>query len=34
MTKNANDAPDEPTYIEIGFENGIPLTLNGQGRMA
>ena len=30
MTKNANDAPDEPTYIEIGFENGIPLTLNGQ----
>jgi argininosuccinate synthase len=30
MTKNAKDAPDEPTYIEIGFENGIPLTLNGQ----
>ena len=30
MTKNANDAPDEATYIEIGFENGIPLTLNGQ----
>ncbi|MFV1976775.1 MAG: argininosuccinate synthase [Candidatus Scalindua sp.] len=30
MTKNAKDAPDEATYIEIGFENGIPLTLNGQ----
>ena len=30
MTKNVKDAPDEATYIEIGFENGIPLTLNGQ----
>ena len=30
MTKNAKDAPDEATYIEIGFENGIPLTLNGE----
>ncbi len=30
MTKNAKNAPDEATYIEIGFENGIPLTLNGE----
>ncbi len=30
MTKNVKDTPDEATYIEIGFENGIPLTLNGQ----
>ncbi len=29
MTTNAKDARDEATYIEIGFENGIPLTLNG-----
>ncbi|MHC4268690.1 MAG: argininosuccinate synthase [Planctomycetota bacterium] len=31
MTKNTKDAPDEATYMEIGFENGIPLTLNGEG---
>ncbi len=30
MTKSEKDAPDEETYIEIGFENGIPLTLNGE----
>ncbi len=29
-TRNVNDTPDEPAYIEIGFENGIPLSLNGQ----
>ncbi|ODS32341.1 MAG: argininosuccinate synthase [Candidatus Scalindua rubra] len=29
-TKNINDAPDKPTYIEIDFEKGIPLSLNGQ----
>jgi len=22
-------APDKPTYIEIGFENGDPVTLDG-----
>ena len=22
-------APDKPTYIEIGFENGDPVSLNG-----
>ena len=23
-------APDEPTYIELGFEQGIPVSLNGE----
>lgn len=23
-------APDEPTYIEIGFEKGVPITYNGE----
>lgn len=30
MTKAIADAPDEPEYIEIGFEKGIPVTLNGE----
>jgi len=29
-TKPAKDAPDEPAYIEIGFEHGIPAMLNGK----
>ena len=29
-TKSVNDTPNKPTYIEIGFENGIPLSLNGK----
>ena len=29
-TKNADQAPDKPAYIEIGFEKGIPVTLNGK----
>lgn len=24
------DAPDEPTYLEIGFEQGIPVSVNGE----
>ncbi|MCC8014903.1 MAG: argininosuccinate synthase, partial [Eubacterium sp.] len=24
------EAPDEPTYVEIGFEKGIPVTLDGK----
>ena len=28
-TKSAADAPDEAAYIEIGFEKGIPVSLNG-----
>ncbi len=27
-TKSPQDAPEEPSYIEIGFEKGIPTTLN------
>ncbi len=29
-TKSVNDTPNKPTYIEIGFEKGIPLSLNGR----
>jgi argininosuccinate synthase len=29
-TKSASDAPDSPTYVEIGFENGIPVTLDNK----
>ncbi|MDE5118289.1 MAG: argininosuccinate synthase [Trichodesmium sp. St2_bin2_1] len=31
MTKAIADTPNEPEYIEIGFERGIPISLNGQG---
>ncbi len=24
------DAPDEPTYVEIGFEKGVPVSLDGE----
>ncbi|MDJ0658422.1 MAG: argininosuccinate synthase [Crocosphaera sp.] len=30
MTKAIADTPDTPEYIEIGFEKGIPVSLNGQ----
>jgi argininosuccinate synthase len=30
MTKAIADTPDEPEYITIGFEQGIPITINGQ----
>ncbi|MGB3203376.1 MAG: argininosuccinate synthase [Crinalium sp.] len=29
LTKAIADTPNEPEYIEIGFERGIPTTLNG-----
>ena len=29
MTKAVGDAPNEPEYLEIGFEKGIPVTING-----
>ncbi len=29
-TKAPGEAPDEPEYIEIGFDRGIPITINGQ----
>ncbi len=31
MTKAIADTPNEPEYIEIGFEKGIPVSLNGKG---
>jgi argininosuccinate synthase len=30
MTKAIADTPNEPEYVEIGFEKGIPVSLNGQ----
>ena len=29
-TKSPGEAPDEPEYVEVGFDKGIPVTLNGQ----
>ncbi|ELS02309.1 argininosuccinate synthase [Xenococcus sp. PCC 7305] len=29
MTRAISDTPDEPEYVEIGFEQGIPVSLNG-----
>ncbi|SKC92051.1 argininosuccinate synthase [Maledivibacter halophilus] len=29
MTVNPEDAPDKPTYIEIKFEKGIPVSIDG-----
>ena len=29
LTKSAKDAPNEPTYVEIEFEQGNPVALNG-----
>ncbi len=30
MTKAIADTPDEPEYITIGFEHGLPITINGE----
>jgi len=30
ITNSAQDAPDEPTYIEVAFKEGIPCRLNGE----
>ncbi len=30
MTRAIVDTPEEPTYVEIGFEQGIPVSLDGQ----
>ncbi|AFZ25369.1 argininosuccinate synthase [Cylindrospermum stagnale PCC 7417] len=32
MTKAIADTPNEPEYIEIGFEKGLPTTLNGTAK--
>jgi len=29
-TRSPGEAPDKPEYVEIGFERGIPIALNGQ----
>ncbi len=29
-TKSPNEAPDKPAYVEIGFDRGIPVTIDGQ----
>jgi argininosuccinate synthase len=29
-TRSAKDAPAEPSYVEIGFERGIPVSLDGE----
>lgn len=31
MTRAIADTPDEPEYLEIGFEKGVPVSLNGNG---
>ncbi len=30
ITQSPESAPNEPLYIEIGFEKGVPVTLNGE----
>ena len=30
LTKSPEKAPDKPTYLEIDFERGIPIALNGE----
>ena len=30
QVKSQEDTPDKPTYVTIGFENGIPVSLNGK----
>jgi argininosuccinate synthase len=30
LTVGPEDAPDDPEYIEIGFEKGMPVSLNGE----
>jgi argininosuccinate synthase len=30
LTKAIADTPDQPEYLEIGFEQGIPVSVNGQ----
>jgi argininosuccinate synthase len=32
LTVDPAEAPDEPEFVEIGFERGIPISLNGQRR--
>jgi argininosuccinate synthase len=29
-TRSVGETPDKPEYVEIGFEKGVPVTINGQ----
>lgn len=29
LTRNPADCPDQPAYVEIGFERGVPVAVNG-----
>jgi len=29
-TRSVNDAPEKPSYVEIGFERGLPVSLDGE----
>jgi len=29
LTKNPGDCPDEPAYVELSFESGVPVAING-----
>ncbi len=30
LSTNPEDAPDEPEYVELGFEKGLPVSVNGK----
>ena len=30
ITKNTDDAPNDPVYLELGFKEGVPVKLNGK----
>jgi argininosuccinate synthase len=30
LTRSAEDAPDKPTYVEIDFESGVPVAVDGE----
>lgn len=30
LTRSPEDAPDKPIYVEIGFDSGIPVTVDGE----
>lgn len=32
LTVSPENAPDEPTYVEIGFEQGVPVSVDGEKR--
>jgi argininosuccinate synthase len=31
MTTSPEDAPDEPEYVEVSFQEGVPVAINGEG---